>query len=186
MLNFKKKSIFFAIFLLAKICRQQNTADKHAGLRAQQTSRARLAVWTASQNYVLLFQPVAFIPASAGQKSQTRRHLFTEPISAFRQPTSFYLSPIPVGKAANQSAKIAAKKAIKKGSRSFLRKITVRTYQLLPHNVQQFLSFCMYKLHIKTRPAAGTSWRNISFHQNVPRICQRHSLRGMSCYGSLH
>lgn len=53
-------------FLLAKICRQQNTASSgqiYAGLRAPQTPRARLAAWIASQNYVLLFQPVAFIQA---------------------------------------------------------------------------------------------------------------------------
>lgn len=39
---------------------------------------------------------------------------FTKQISAFRQPISFYLSPIPVDKAANQSAKIATKKINKK------------------------------------------------------------------------
>ena len=53
-------------FLLVKIFRQQNTVSSeqiYAGLRAPQTPRARLAAWTASQNYVLLFQPVAFIQA---------------------------------------------------------------------------------------------------------------------------
>ena len=60
--------------MLVKICRQQNTVSSgqiYAGLRAPQTPRARLAAWAASQNYVLLFQPAAFIPASAGQYSQT-------------------------------------------------------------------------------------------------------------------
>jgi len=75
MLNFQRKSIFFCdFFLLVKICRQQNTVSSgqiYAGLRAPQTPRARLAAWAASQNYVLLFQPAAFIPASAGQYSQT-------------------------------------------------------------------------------------------------------------------
>lgn len=62
-------------FLLAKICRQQNTASSgqiYAGLRAPQTPRARLAAWTASQNYVLLFFQQMFadtlLPASAGSK----------------------------------------------------------------------------------------------------------------------
>ena len=62
---------FLRFFLLAKICQQQNTASSgqiYAGLRTPQTPRARLAAWDASQNYVLLFQPVAFIPASAGSK----------------------------------------------------------------------------------------------------------------------
>ena len=64
----------------------------------------------------------------------------------------------------------------KKEAEASLRKITVRTYQLLPHNVQQLRSSCWYIPHTKTRPAAGTSWRNISFHQNVLRTCQRRSL----------
>lgn len=102
---------------------------------------------------------------------------FTYPISAFRQPTSFHLSPIPADTTANQSAKITAKKSNKKKeAEASLRKITVRTYQLLPHNVQQLRSSCWYIPHTKTRPAAGTSWRNISFHQNVLRTCQRRSL----------
>ena len=119
-------------FLLAKICRQQNTASSgqiYAGLRAPQTPRARLAAWIASQNYVLLFQPAAFIPASAGQHSQTSRHLFY--IANLSLPAANII-PSFANPCRNQSAKIAAKKAIKKGSRSFLRKITERQSWMLP------------------------------------------------------
>lgn len=101
---------------------------------------------------------------------------FTKQISAFRQLTSSHLLPIPAGKTANQSTKTTTKKQQKKGSRSFLRKITAETYRLLPHNVQQLRSFCTYKLHTKTRPSAGTSWRNISFRQNVLKTCRHRSL----------
>lgn len=163
-------------FLLAKICRQQNTAYKHAGLRAQQTPRARLAAWTASQNCVLLFQPAAFIPASAGQHSQTRRHLFYRAnlslsvaniIPSFANPCRQNSKPI---------CKNSSKKAIKKGSRSFLRKkTTARTCLQLPHSVQQPRSFCTYKLHTKTRPSVYTFWLNISYRQNVLKICRHHS-----------
>lgn len=166
-------------FLLAKICRQQNTASSgqiHAGLRAPQTPRARFAAWTASQNCVLLFQPVAFIPASAGQYSQTSRHLFYRAnlslpvaniITSFANPCRQNSKPI----RKNSSKKINKKKE----AEASLRKITVRTYQLLPHNVQQPRSFCWYIPHTKTRPTVYTFWQNISFLQNVLKICRHHS-----------
>lgn len=100
-------------FLLVKICRQQNTVSSgqiYAGLRAPQTPRARLAAWTASQNCVLLFQPAAFIPASAGQKSQTSRHLFyMANLSLLSANIITFFCPIHADKTANQSAKITAK-----------------------------------------------------------------------------
>lgn len=115
-------------FLLAKICRQQNTASSgqiYAGLRAPQTPRARLAAWIASQNYVLLFQPAAFIPASAGQHSQTSRHLFY--IANLSLPAANII-PSFANPCRNQSAKITAKESIKKGSRSFLRKMLLHGF----------------------------------------------------------
>lgn len=167
-------------FLLAKICRQQNTASSgqiYAGLRAPQTPRARLAAWTASQNCVLLFQSAAFIPASAGQKSQTSRHLFYKVNLSLPAVNIIPFFVNPCRQNSKPICKNSSKKSIKKGSRSFLRKnITARTCLQLPHSVRQLRSSCWYIPHTKTRPAAGTSWRNISFRQNVLKICRRHSL----------
>lgn len=166
--------------MLVKICRQQNTVSSgqiYAGLRAPQTPRARLAAWAASQNYVLLFQPAAFIPASAGQYSQTAVIFFYR--ANLSLPVANIITSLanPCRHNSKSIRKNNSKKAIKKKeAEASLRKITVRTYQLLPHNVQQLRSSCWYIPHTKTRPAAGTSWRNISFHQNVLRTCQRRSL----------
>lgn len=50
-------------------------ANIYAGLRAPQTPRARLAAWTASQNCVLLFQPVfADTLLSGASRPVTFRH----------------------------------------------------------------------------------------------------------------
>lgn len=64
----------------------------------------------------------------------------------------------------------------KKEAEASLGKSTARTCLQLLHSVLQSRSFCWYIPHTKTRPAAGTSWRNISFHQNVRKICRHHSL----------
>lgn len=117
-------------FLLAKIYWQQNTAGKHppaniyAGLRAPQTLCARLVAWTASQNCVLLFSQQPSFRRQPANNLTSAVIFFTEQISAFRQPTSFYFSPIPAGKIANQSAKTTTKK----GSRSFLRKMLLHGF----------------------------------------------------------
>ena len=177
-------------FLLAKICRQQNTASSgqiYAGLRAPQTPRARLAAWAASQNYVLLFQPAAFIPASAGQYSQTAVIFFYRANLSLPVANIITFLANPCRHNSKSIRKNNSKKSNKKKeAEASLRKITVRTYQLLPHNVQQPRSFCWYIPHTKTRPSVCTFWQNISFHQNALKICRHRFSPEMSCCGSLH
>ena len=122
----KKEKIkrFFCGFLERQrknegICSRQQNATGACRVSRPANTPARLAAWIASQNYVLLFQPAAFIPASAGQHSQTSRHLFY--IANLSLPAANII-PSFANPCRNQSAKITAKESIKKGSRSFLKK----------------------------------------------------------------
>ena len=63
----------------------------------------------------------------------------------------------------------------KKEAEASLEKITARTYRLQLHNALQSRSSYWYIPHTKTRPAVYTFWQNISFRQNVLKICRPHS-----------
>ena len=107
----EKEAIFLRIFgEMAKKRRNMQPAANATGVcRASRPANtpARLAAWTASQNYVLLFshpcrqynhakhprQPASLLPVSSGNNLSSAAILFTEQISIFHQPTpSFRLA----------------------------------------------------------------------------------------------